>query len=66
MNNFKYSELNVEIPVMHMGMAVLMHVICGVRHLVKVGVLLNINVYIMLSALILAMCFKKHPVKSAI
>jgi len=39
MNNFKYSELNAEIPVIYIGVGIHMHVKCVIRHLVKRAVL---------------------------
>ena len=39
MNNFKYSELNAEIPVIHIGVGIHMGAKCVIRHLVKRAVL---------------------------
>jgi len=39
MNNFMYTVLNADIPVMYIGVSVRIHMKCVIRHSVKTAVL---------------------------
>ena len=66
MNNFIYTVLNADIPVLYIGVSGHIHVNCVIRHSVNSAVCYHINAYIMVSALLRVMCVIKHSVVRAV
>jgi hypothetical protein len=60
MNNFKYTVMNIDIPVMYIGVIVHIYVKYVIRHLVKRATSEHINAYIVVSVLIPVKSVKRH------
>jgi hypothetical protein len=66
MNNFMYTVLNAEIPVIYKGVSVHIYVKSVIRNSVNRAVLQDINAYIVVNVLIRVMCVVRHSVKRAL
>jgi hypothetical protein len=58
MNNFMYTVVNADIPVIYIGVSIHIHVKCPIGH--------SVNRYIAVSALVIVMCVIRHSVTRAI
>jgi len=66
MNNFMYTVLNADIPLICTGVSIVIHVKCVIRRSVIRVVLENINACTLVSALTPVKCVIKHSVDSYI
>jgi len=60
MNNFMYTVLNAGILMIYIVVSTIILVTYVIRHLVTARVLEDMNVYIVMSAVIFVMCVKSH------
>jgi hypothetical protein len=66
MNNFMYTVLNADIPVTYIGASIHIHVEFVTRISVIRAVLLDINTFIVVNALMPVKCVIKHSVNRAV
>ena len=66
MNNFMYTVLNADIPVIYTGVSIVIHVKCVIRRSVIRVVLETINACILVSNLIPVKCVISHSLTRAI